>query len=70
FRPERRVGHFKVFRGRLTVDDGTLFQRSPAEVVRMFQHAAELGVPLYSWARERISEALPALIAARGDPEV
>jgi [protein-PII] uridylyltransferase len=70
FRSERRVGHFKMFRGRLTLDDGTLFQRSPAEVVRMFQHAAELGVPLYSWARERMTEALPALAAARGDPEV
>ena len=70
FRPERRVGHFKVFRGRLTVDDGSLFQRSPAEVVRMFQLAGELGVPLYSWARERIAEALPALVDARGAPEV
>ncbi len=70
FRSERRVGHFKVFRGRLTVDDGTLFQRAPAEVVRMFQHAGELGVPLYSWARERIAEALPAVVAARGEPEV
>jgi [protein-PII] uridylyltransferase len=70
FRPERRVGHFKVFRGRLTVDDGELFGRSPAEVVRMFQLAGELGVPLYSWARERITEALPALVDARGTPEV
>ena len=70
FRSERKVGHFKVFRERLTVDDGTLFQRAPAEVVRMFQLAGELGVPLYSWARERIIEALPALVAARGTPEV
>jgi len=70
FRTERKVGHFKVFRERLTVDDGTLFQRAPAEVVRMFQLAGELGVPLYSWARERIAEALPALIAARGTPEM
>jgi [protein-PII] uridylyltransferase len=70
FRSERKVGHFKVFRGRLTADDGELFRRAPAEVVRMFQLAGELGVPLYSWARERIAEALPALAAARGDPEV
>ena len=70
FRPERKFGHFKVFRGRLTVDDGELFQRAPAEVLRLFQHAGELGVPIYSWARERITEALPALVAARGDPEV
>jgi len=70
FRSERRVGHFKVFRGRLTVDDGELFRRSPAEVVRMFQLAGELGVPLYSWARERITEALPALVDSRGTPEV
>jgi len=70
FRSERKIGHFKVFRGGLTVDDGTLFQRAPAEVVRLFQHAGELGVPLYSWARERIAEALPAVVAARGEPEV
>ncbi|HUM13240.1 MAG TPA: [protein-PII] uridylyltransferase [Myxococcaceae bacterium] len=70
FRSERRVGHFKEFRGRLTVDDGTLFQRSPAEVLRLFQNAGELGLPIYSWARERIAEALPALVAARGEPEV
>jgi len=70
FRSERRVGHFKVFRGRLTVDDGTLFQRAPAEVLRLFQHAGDLGVPIYSWARERITEALPSLVAARGTPEV
>jgi [protein-PII] uridylyltransferase len=70
FRSERKVGHFQVFRGRLTVDDGTLFEREPAEVVRMFQLAGELGVPLYSWARQRIAEALPALVAARGTPAV
>ncbi|HTS81276.1 MAG TPA: [protein-PII] uridylyltransferase [Myxococcaceae bacterium] len=70
FRSEKRSGHFKLFRERLTVDDGELFQRAPAEVVRMFQHAGELGVPIYSWARERIAEALPALGGARGDPEV
>src|SRR4029079_13117476 len=42
----------------------------PAEVVRMFQLAGELGVPLYSWDRERITEALPALVDARGTPAV
>jgi len=70
FRSERREGHFRVFRGRLTLDDAALFQRAPAEVVRMFQQAGELGVPIYSWARERISEALPGLERARGEPEV
>ena len=47
-----------------------LFREDPAEAVRLFQLSAEHGLPLYSWARERVVEALPALAEARGTPEV
>jgi [protein-PII] uridylyltransferase len=68
--PERRFGHFKTFRGRLTTENSVLFQEDPAEVVRLFQLSAEHGLPLYSWARERVVEALPRVAESRGTPEV
>jgi [protein-PII] uridylyltransferase len=68
--PERRFGHFRVFNGRLTLDDAELFRQRPAEVIRLFQLAAEQALPLYSWAREQIVLALPALGEARQTPEV
>jgi len=71
FRAERRVGPFKVFRGRLTVDgDAELFQREPAAVVRLFHAADELGVPVYSWALDQAAQAAPALAEARGSAPV
>ena len=71
FRAERRVGPFKVFRGRLTVDgDAELFQREPAAVVRLFHAADELGVPVYSWALDQAAQAAPALAEARGSGAV
>src|SRR5262249_57331253 len=38
--------------------------------VHLFQLSAEHGLPLHSWTRERVVEALPALAAARRAPEV
>ena len=71
FATERRVGPFKVFRGRLTVDgDADLFQRDPASVVRLFHAADELGVPVYSWALDQVTQALPALARARASQPV
>jgi [protein-PII] uridylyltransferase len=71
FAAERRVGPFKVFRGRLTVEgDAELFQREPASVLHLFHAADELGVPVYSWALDQVVLALPALVDARGSPEV
>ena len=68
--PERRFGHFRTFQGRLTTENGVLFQEDPSEVVRLFQLSAEHGLPIYSWARERVVEALPVLADSRGTPEV
>jgi [protein-PII] uridylyltransferase len=71
FPAERRVGPFKVFRGRLTVEgDAELFQREPSAVVRLFHAADELGVPVYSWALDQVVQAAPVLAEARSRPEV
>ncbi|HZH13645.1 MAG TPA: [protein-PII] uridylyltransferase [Archangium sp.] len=68
--PERRLGAFKVFRGKLTVPDPGLFTREPATILDFFRTAEEHGLPLYSWAREQAVQALPALEAARATPAV
>jgi [protein-PII] uridylyltransferase len=68
--PERRLGAFKVFRGKLTVADPGLFTREPATILDFFRTAEEHGLPLYSWAREQAIQALPALEAARATPAV
>ena len=52
------------------VDDGELLAASRREVVRIFQLAGELGVPLYSWARERMRRGAARAGRARGTPEV
>ncbi|MFE8598487.1 [protein-PII] uridylyltransferase [Archangium violaceum] len=68
--PERRIGAFKVFRGKLTLPDPGLFTREPASILDFFRTAEEHGLPLYSWAREQAVQALPALEAARATPAV
>ncbi len=68
--PERRLGAFKVFRGKLTVQDPGLFTREPATILDFFRTAEEHALPLYSWAREQAVQALPALEAARSTPAV
>lgn len=67
----RRLGAFKVFRGRLTLDGGPeLLTEDPANVVRLFRVSDEQKLPLYSWARDQVTHALPELARRRGDPEV
>ncbi|QRN92979.1 [protein-PII] uridylyltransferase [Archangium violaceum] len=67
---ERRIGAFKVFRGKLTLSDPSLFTREPASILDFFRTAEENGLPLYSWARAQAVQALPALEAARATPAV
>ncbi|WP_257446085.1 [protein-PII] uridylyltransferase [Archangium lipolyticum] len=67
---ERRIGAFKVFRGKLTLSDPSLFTREPASILDFFRTAEEHGLPLYSWARAQVAQALPALEAARATPAV
>jgi [protein-PII] uridylyltransferase len=71
FMPERRLGPFKVFRGKLTLDvEPETLSREPETILRLFRVADEEGLPLYSWAKDQVVQALPALSAARGRPAV
>lgn len=69
-RDERRFGPFRVFRGRLTVEDAGLLQEDPSSILRLFRVSEEEGLPLYSWARDQVAQALPALARERGGPRV
>lgn len=70
FFSDHRLGSFKVSRGKLTVDDPSLFSGEPASVLDFFRVADEHGLPIYTWVREQIMQALPALEAARATPPV
>lgn len=69
---ERRVGgHFKLFRGMLTLDGGPeVLARNPSLCLRLFRLSEELDVRVYSWAREQVVAHLPQLFEARGEPAV
>jgi [protein-PII] uridylyltransferase len=69
-RDERRLGPFKVFNGRLSVSEASLFPREPSTILDFFRTAEEHGLSLYSWARQQVVQALPALEAARANPAV
>jgi [protein-PII] uridylyltransferase len=64
-------GEFKVFRGRVTVTDSDVLQRTPGALVRLFGTADKEGMELYPYARD-----LAAHVASEpgfepsGDPEV
>ena len=71
FLPERRLGPFKVFRGKLTLDvEPETLTRQPEMILKLFRVADEQGLPLYSWAKEQVVQALPVLCQARAAPEV
>ncbi|HZA51196.1 MAG TPA: [protein-PII] uridylyltransferase, partial [Myxococcaceae bacterium] len=69
--PARRIGHFKVFQGKLTLDaPPELLRREPWWILRAFHLADEEGLPLYSWLQDQIRQALPQLAEARSDDRV
>ncbi len=64
-------GEFKVFRGRLTVADREVLQRSPAALVRLFATADREGLDLYPFARDLAAQAAAAFPAeGASDPEL
>lgn len=68
---DKKVPPFKVFQGKLTLDgDARMLADDPSLSLRLFRVADELGVPLYSWARDQVLQAAPALEAAREQPKV
>ncbi len=71
FLPDRRLGEFKVFRGKLTLDVAPeVLTSEPEKILRLFRVADEEELPLYSWAQEQVIQALPALKQARGSAAV
>ncbi|HUB06878.1 MAG TPA: [protein-PII] uridylyltransferase [Myxococcales bacterium] len=74
-RPARRRAEepvdaeFKIWDGRLTVTGSTLFADDPTAIARAFLVSAQLGAPLYSYARDLVVAALPRVDdAVRADP--
>jgi [protein-PII] uridylyltransferase len=69
--PGRRIGQFKVFQGRLTLEAAPeLLRREPWWNVHAFRVADEEGLPLYSWLQDQIRQALPQLAEASSDERV
>ncbi len=59
WRRERKLDHeFKIWNGRLTIASADLFEQRPAALVRFFAAADREGLPLYSWARDRVAHEL------------
>jgi len=67
----RRLGPFKVFSGKLTLEGNPdLLSEQPATVLRLFRVADEESLSIYGWAQDQVIRALPKLEEARGDVEV
>ena len=67
-RMTRRLGAFKVFAGKLTLEGSPdLFSQQPATVLQLFRVADEESLPIYGWAQQQVVRALPDLEKARGD---
>ncbi|HUJ26076.1 MAG TPA: [protein-PII] uridylyltransferase, partial [Myxococcales bacterium] len=49
---------FKLWNGRVTVNDKDVFARRPAEMVRMYEVAETYGAPVYSYARDLLVQEL------------
>ncbi|MFL5395217.1 MAG: [protein-PII] uridylyltransferase [Myxococcales bacterium] len=54
---------FKLWLGRVTVNDREVFARRPADMVRLFAVAETYGVPVYSYARDLLVQELHRLEA-------
>jgi [protein-PII] uridylyltransferase len=62
WRRERKLDHeFKIWNGRITIASADLFEQRPAAIVRFFAAADREGLPLYSWARDRVAHELGRL---------
>src|SRR4051812_42274402 len=51
-RPQPIDASFKVWNGRVTVNDKEVFARRPADMVRLYAVAETWGLPVYSYARD------------------
>ncbi|HYY53436.1 MAG TPA: [protein-PII] uridylyltransferase [Myxococcales bacterium] len=68
-RPRPIDDAFKVWNGRITVNDKEVFARRPADMVRLYAVAETWGLPVYSYARDLLVQELqrigPQLAADR-----
>ncbi|HTO99131.1 MAG TPA: [protein-PII] uridylyltransferase [Myxococcales bacterium] len=68
-RPQPIDAAFKIWNGRVTVNDKEVFVRRPADMVRLYAVAETWGLPVYSYARDLLVQDLqrigPRLAADR-----
>src|SRR5256886_13679430 len=60
-RPKPIDDAFKVWNGRITVNDKEVFARRPADMVRLHAVAETTGLPVYSYARDLLVQELQRL---------
>jgi len=57
-KPQPIDAAFKVWNGRITVNDREVFARRPADLVRLYAVAETWGLPVYSYARDLLVQEL------------
>ena len=57
-RPQAIDAAFKIWNGRVTVNDREVFARRPADLVRLYAVAETWGLPVYSYARDLLVQEL------------
>jgi [protein-PII] uridylyltransferase len=57
-RPQAIDAAFKIWNGRVTVNDREVFARRPADLVRLYGVAETWGMPVYSYARDLLVQEL------------
>jgi [protein-PII] uridylyltransferase len=57
-RPQPIDAAFKIWNGRVTVNDREVFARRPADLVRLYAVAETWGLPVYSYARDLLVQEL------------
>jgi [protein-PII] uridylyltransferase len=57
-RPQPIDAAFKIWNGRVTVNDKEVFARRPADMVRLYAVAETWGLPVYSYARDLLVQEL------------
>jgi len=72
-RPQPIDDAFKIWNGRVTVNDKEVFARRPADLIRLYAVAETWGLPVYSYARDLLVQelqriGLPAPPARAAEP--
>jgi len=62
-KPQPIDAAFKIWNGRVTVNDKEVFARRPADMIRLYSVAETYGLPVYSYARDLLVQELHRLEA-------